>query len=347
MLAAHLALATLTVAPASQNAVSSPLVAASRELSSERKVIVAADLPEAMPHPELVKPAPESAPAPEDPLAAIATPTNANVKPDPSASLDHIDLAAPRGFPDPLEPINRISYAISQPIDRFILRPAAMIYKAVIPKPARDGARNAISNFGEPIVFLNDVIQLRPKRAIRTLGRFLINSVLGLGGIFDIAKREPFHIKHRNNGFSDTLGYIGIGPMLYVYVPVLGPTTFRDMIGQYGDSYLSDRNLHKLIHPNGRSPYFRTQPKLGKSGTIITVIDGLDQRVEHDDDLRMFKEDSVDPYAALRADYMQNRAGEIAELKAKDGEAPKTEGFNDPLVDPASGTSAPAPAPKP
>ncbi len=329
MLAAHLALAALTATPASQSAALPPFVAAAASLSAEQKGIVAA---------EPLAPAP----APAAPLGDPATPATASATADPSASLDDIDLAAPKSFPDPLEGINRISYAISQPIDRFVIRPAAMVYKTIVPKPARDGARNAISNFGEPIVFINDIIQMRPKRAIRTLGRFLVNSVLGLGGLFDIAKREPFHIAHRNNGFGDTLGYYGIGPLIYVYVPVLGPTTLRDSAGEYGDSYFLDRNLHKLIHPNGRSPYFRTRPKLGKSGTILTVISGLDQRVENDDDLRIFREDSVDPYAALRANFLQDRAGEIAELKAHDGEAPASKGFDDPLVDPAT-QAAPKP----
>jgi phospholipid-binding lipoprotein MlaA len=362
MFAAHLALATLTVTPASDHIAASPLVATESTLSAEQKAIALATPVGLAPLPPkegeipgfryfVSKLAADTAapdqPTTADPLVDIAAPAATRAKPDPAASLDDIDLAAPKAFPDPLEPINRISYAISQPIDQLILRPAAMIYKTVIPKPARDGARNAISNFGEPIVFLNDVIQLRPKRAIRTLGRFLINSILGLGGIFDIAKRKPFHIEHHNNGFADTLGYIGIGPILYVYLPVLGPTTLRDSAGSYGDSYFWDRNLHKLIHPNSNSPYFRTQPKLGKSGTIITVISGLDQRAENDDDLKRFKSDSVDPYAALRASYLQDRAGEIAWLRAKDGEAPATEGFNDPLVDPAGTAPEPAPTPTP
>ena len=376
MLAAHLALASLTAAPASDHIVASPVVAAEATLSAEQKGLAVAPTIDFAPLPPkageipgfryfvsgLAKPtdAPNVAanlgesnasapiePATAEPAVDLAAPADTSAKPDPAASLDDIDLAAPKAFPDPLEPINRISYAISQPIDQLILRPAAMIYKTVIPKPARDGARNAISNFGEPIVFLNDVLQLRPDRAIRTLGRFLINSILGLGGIFDIAKRKPFHLVHHNNGFSDTLGVMGVGPILYVYLPVLGPTTLRDSVGSYGDSYFWDRNLHKLIHPNSRSPYFRTQPKLGTSGTIITVIDGLDQRVENDDDLRSFKEDSVDPYAALRASYLQDRAGEIAALRAKDGEAPATEGFSDPLVDPAGTSPDPAPEPAP
>jgi phospholipid-binding lipoprotein MlaA len=338
MLAAHLAFATLTVAPVSQNTTPAPYITAAQALSAEPKVVAPPALPETA-----ATPVPESAPVSSPATSELVSPVTTRAQPEPSASLDDIDLAAPKAFPDPLEPINRISYAISQPIDRFILRPAAMVYKAVVPKPARDGARNAISNFGEPIVFINDVVQLRPKRAIRTLGRFLINSVLGLGGIFDIAKRKPFNIKHHNNGFSDTLGYLGIGPLFYIYVPVLGPTNFRDMIGQYGDSYFWDRNLHKLIHPNGRSNYFRTQPRLGKSSTIISVISGLDQRAENDEDLKAITQDSVDPYAALRANYLQDRAGEIAELKASDGVAPATQGFDDPLVDPATATTVSAP----
>ena len=362
MLAAHLALAALTAAPAGDHIVAAPIVAPESTLSAEQKDFAAAPPVGFAPLPPkggeipgfryfvsgLAEAPDASVPqATADPLGEIAAPAAPTAKPDPNASLDDIDLAAPKAFPDPLEPINRISYAISQPIDQLILRPAAMVYKTVIPRPARDGARNAISNFGEPIVFLNDILQLRPDRAVRTLGRFLINSILGLGGIFDIAKREPFHIEHHNNGFADTLGYIGIGPILYVYVPVLGPTTLRDSAGSYGDSYFWDRNLHKLIHPNGRSPYFRTQPKLGKSDTIITIINGLDQRVENDDDLRHFKEDSIDPYAALRADFLQDRAGEIAWLKAKNGEAPANSHLDDPLVDPARAAPEPASPPAP
>jgi phospholipid-binding lipoprotein MlaA len=374
MLTAHLALAALTAAPASDHIVAAPMVVPDSTLSAQQKGGAAALLvslappppkggeipgfryfvsgfanatnaPEVVPGSSVADPPAPIESAPAVPSVDIAVPAHA--KPDPAASLDDIDLAAPKAFPDPLEPINRISYAISQPIDQLILRPAAMAYKAVIPKPARDGARNAIANFSEPIVFINDVIQLRPDRAIRTLGRFLINSILGLGGIFDIAKRKPFNIKHHSNGFADTLGYYGIGPIIYVYLPVLGPTTLRDSAGSYGDSYFWDRNLHKLIYPDSRSPYFRTQPKLGKSGTIITVIDGLDQRAENDDDLRHIKEDSIDPYAALRADFLQDRAGEIAELRAKDGEAPANSHLDDPLLDPEGTAPEPAPGPTP
>lgn len=332
MLAAHLAGAALAVAPASD---AQPLpIAADSQLSAQQKDLNSASEP--LPQPSFGA---AETPAEADPQAEVAAP--AKVTPDPSASLDDIDLAAPKPFPDPLEPVNRISYAISQPIDRLVLRPLAMTYKAVVPKPARDGARNAISNIGEPVVFLNDILQLRPGRALKTLFRFLINSTIGVGGLFDIAKREPFHLKHRSNGFGSTLGYYGVGPIMYLYLPVLGPTTLRDTSSQYVDPLVSDRLLDKVLYPNSGRKLLKESPQIGTPGTVITVVNGLDQRAENDDDLRRFKEDSVDPYAALRASFMQDRAGEIAGLRAKDGEVPKAEAFDDPLTDPEAAAPAP------
>jgi phospholipid-binding lipoprotein MlaA len=333
MLAAHLAGAALAIAPAGDGAVQTPLLTDEATVSAQQRVF------EELPEPAFGAALP--APEPAEPLDGVTPPVEAKQPPAPDTSLDDIDLAAPKLFPDPLEPINRISYAITQPIDRFVLRPLAMTYQAVVPKPARDGARNAIRNIREPVVFVNDLIQLRPGRALRTLGRFLINSTIGVFGLFDIAKREPFHLKHHANGFGSTLGYYGVGPLLYLYLPVLGPTTLRDSAAQYGDSLIGDRLLDKAINPNSGRSLFKGSPQLGTTGTAITIVDGLDLRAENDEDLRHIAENSIDPYAALRADFLQDRAGEIAELRAKDGEAPRTEAFDDPLVDPEAAKAVP------
>lgn len=276
-------------------------------------------------------------PAPAEPSPVTAAPTGAGT----NTSLDDIDLAAPRPFPDPLEDISRISYAISQPIDRIVLRPLAMTYKAVVPKPLRDGARNMIGNATDPVVLVNDLLQLRPDRALRTLSRFLINSTFGMLGLFDVAKRKPFDLPHRNNGFGNTLGYYGIGPIAYFYLPVLGPTTLRDSAAQFGDSFVRDRVIDKALYPDSGRSLLGDSPRLGTPGTIVTVVEGLDLRAENDAELRSIQEDSIDPYAALRASYLQDRAGEIAALKSKDGIAPEVDGFKDPLIDPEA--SAPAP----
>lgn len=272
-------------------------------------------------------------PAPAEPSPVTAAPTGAGT----NTSLDDIDLAAPRPFPDPLEDISRISYAISQPIDRIVLRPLAMTYKAVVPKPLRDGARNMIGNATDPVVLVNDLLQLRPDRALRTLSRFLINSTFGMLGLFDVAKRKPFDLPHRNNGFGNTLGYYGIGPIAYFYLPVLGPTTLRDSAAQFGDSFVRDRVIDKALYPDSGRSLLGDSPRLGTPGTIVTVVEGLDLRAENDAELRSIQEDSIDPYAALRASYLQDRAGEIAALKSKDGIAPEVDGFKDPLIDPEAG----------
>ncbi len=276
---------------------------------------------------------------PADPPGDMAMPATVNAKAPPADSPEDFDLAAPQPFPDPLEGINRISYAISQPIDRLILRPLAITYQTVVPRPLRDGARNAIANARAPVVFANDLLQLRPDRALATLARFVINSAIGVFGLFDIAKRKPFNLARRDNGFGNTLGYYGIGPVAYLYLPVLGPTTLRDTASQFGDALIDNRLLDKVLYPRSGRRILRDSPHLGTAGTTITIVDGLDQRAENDAELRSIQEDSIDPYAALRANFLQNRAGDIAELKARAGEAPKTEGFSDPLVDPETVTA--------
>ena len=113
---------------------------------------------------------------------------------------------------DPLEGFNRANYKFSTGIDKAVLRPVALAYRHIVPRPARDGLRNFLSNIGEPFVFANDVLQLKIGRAIKTVGRFVINSTLGLAGLFDTAKRKPFHLPHHNNSLGDTLGFYGVGP---------------------------------------------------------------------------------------------------------------------------------------
>ncbi len=240
------------------------------------------------------------------------------------------------GQRDPLEGFNRLSYKISQPIDRFIFRPAAITYQTVIPHPLRDGARNFIRNLFEPLVFFNDMVQLRPRRALHTAARIVLNTALGVGGLFDVAKRPPFHLVHHENGFGDTLGYYGIGPVAYVYLPLLGPTTVRDIVGGVGDAFAEPRLLEHLVHPDSNRPLLRAKLHMGKYSAIVEILAGLDRRAENDAELEAIRRTAVDPYATLRSSFLQDRAGEIAGLKAKQGQAPVSPSLEDPLLDPAA-----------
>jgi phospholipid-binding lipoprotein MlaA len=340
MLSAHLALAALTVGPSNEAAVETLLLAEGAPLSAEVKEVAA----------EVLEDAPSSGvevtSAPLDPVEAapVDPPVTAQSAAEvPVPALENAATAPPaksKGFSDPLEPINRVFYAVSQPIDRIIIRPLALTYQAIVPKPLRGGARNVITNIGEPIVMLNDLLQLRPKRALKSLGRLLINSTIGVFGLFDIAKRKPFNLAHHSNSFGSTLGYYGVGPVMYIYLPLLGPNTLRDYGAGFADGYFAGRNLNQIVNYNKRGRYFG-KTDLGQWGTAITVVSGLDQRAESDQELKALTEDSVDPYAALRSSFMQNRAGDIAALRAKDGETPATDALDDPLLDPDASTPSP------
>lgn len=241
---------------------------------------------------------------------------------------------------DPLHGFNRFSYRISQPFDRFVLHPIVAVYIHVIPRPLRDGARNFLANLFEPVVIANDLLQLRPRRALRTITRMVFNSTAGIAGIFDLARRKPFNLPDHPNGFADTLGFYGVGPGPYLYLPILGPTTFRDVAGGIGDQLLQPRLLGKLIHPGNHRPIYRSSLKLGVYGTIATVTGGLDERARADAALRAIASQSVDPYATLRSSYLQDRAGEIAELHSHDGAPATIPAFDDPLKDPEGAAPA-------
>lgn len=264
------------------------------------------------------------------------------VEPDPAANLAN---------PDPFEPVNRVFFAISQPIDTFIFRPIALIYKALLPEPVRDGIHNALTNIFTPTVLANDILQLRPRRAGRTLARFAINSTLGVGGLFDMARRKPFEIAGHPNNLSDTLGVAGAGPGVYFYLPLMGPTSFRDLIGMVGDTFTQPLLLDRVYHTqvatvNRRSRSFITGTfALSTQGIITLAVAGVDARARADAGLQALKKQSVDVYASLRASYMQNRAGEIAMLKAKDGAQAEVPAFQDPLTDPDPAPAKPASAP--
>lgn len=225
---------------------------------------------------------------------------------------------------DPLEHFNRSMFNVHQKVDRAVFRPVALAYEDAVPRPVRSGLRNFLRNLREPIVFLNDLLQLKPGPAIKTLGRFVFNSTLGLGGLLDIAKLPGLQLPHRPNGFGDTLGYYGVKPGPYLFLPLVGPTDLRDLLGGQADGLV-------LPVAVGR-PFDQASYQIPKA-----VAGGLDQRAEADRDLNVLFGSAVDPYATLRSVYLQDRAGEIMQLKGKAATftTPGDE-LTDPLADPAA-----------
>lgn len=280
--------------------------------------------PEPAPPEPAAEPAPIDAPrgAPEmaDPMTDPATLTALQVQ---TQTTGHHHQPG-----DPLEGFNRKIYGFNQRLDRAIYRPAAMAYKHALPGQVRSGLRNFFSNLGEPVIFVNYLLQLRIGRAVRTLGRFTINSTIGIGGLFDIAKRPGFNIPHHRNSFGDTLAWYGVGPGPYVFLPFVGPSTLRDALGgPIDDGFVPILILSKF----SVSPFDDWRFIVASS-----VIPGLDLRAEADPELRALTASAVDPYATLRSAWLQNRAAEVAELHHHKGEVQSPSELDTPLMDPAS-----------
>lgn len=276
---------------------------------------------------QLTPPAPRQAEAPlpaPPPPAIVAAPT-----PPIAAPAAVPELARARHAPgDPWEGFNRRMFKLQQSFDKAFFRPVALGYKTVVPRPVRTGLRHFISNLTEPIVFLNDLLQLRPGRAARTFARFFINSTAGVGGLLDVAKTAK--LPHRDNGLGNTLARYGVGPGPYVFLPFFGPNTLRDLIGGQADNF--------VLPVAVGNPFDRFEFQLP-----LDVVNGLDQRAENDVALRAILDSAADPYASLRSVFLQNRTAEVAAVK---GEAPaQSPLLDDPLTDPeaAPGDTPPAP----
>ncbi len=292
-------------APASV-ATSGPEPVASDRIASSAEVVET-------PQPDL--PA-QSAPVPPPADAVSPLEPARPIDPVPSALPQSLD-PAPAGLgeivvtgrrpsrDDPLQELNAASFGVTQSIDDAIVAPVAFAYKEVMPRPIRSGLRNFIHNLGEPIVFLNFMLQLKPGKAAETFGRFAINTTLGAAGLVDIAKREPFNLPYRRNGFANTLGYYGVKPGPYFYLPLVGSTTLRDFIGN---------RLDLLVLPIALGRRFNRPEYM----IPIALLGELDHRIEFDDQLRRIQA-AGDPYVAARTYYLQKRQAEIDALRGRGG----------------------------
>ena len=204
---------------------------------------------------------------------------------------------------DPLERINEQSFKAVQAVDSAVVEPVAKAYNKGLPRPIRQGLRNFFTNLGEPVVFVAFLLELKPGKAMETVGRFAINTTLGVGGVMDVAKRKPFHLPYRPNGLANVLGYYGVGPGPYMYLPIIGPTTLRDLIGDSVDNLASPALLGK--------PF--TKPEVALP---MIVLNQLGERAAFDDEINKIRKEDR-PYAAYRELYLRQRKAEIEALHGR------------------------------
>jgi phospholipid-binding lipoprotein MlaA len=194
---------------------------------------------------------------------------------------------------DPLEDVNRGIFAFNDVFDRFLLRPIAWTYGEILPGRIKTSVRNFFRNLGSPVRFANDALQGTANDAATTFARFLINSTVGVGGLFEVA--EDWGFEHKPSDFGTTLHGYGVNAGPYLVVPFLGPTNARDAVGLIVDSalnpltWLADTTTNAAI--------------LG--GRIVSTREHL---IEPLDEMR---KGSLDYYAALRSAYYQDRATDL------------------------------------
>jgi phospholipid-binding lipoprotein MlaA len=271
-------------------------------------VAEATTTPSAQPQSDAIDPASVAAQASTTPVDPAAPPSTTPPV-DPSAAdrarTGEIVITGRRETAgDPLRAVNAESFAVTQKIDDAVIGPAAKTYKENVPRTVRKGIHNFLYNLREPIVFLNYMLQLKPGKAAETVGRFAINSTIGAVGLVDIAKRKPFRLPRRSNGFANTLGYYGVKNGPFLFLPIVGPTTVRDLLGGAVD---------RLVLPVGVGSPFTS---LGYS-VPAGVLGALDHRSEFDRTLKDLHDNSPDPYAATRAFYLNRRQAEIDQLHGR------------------------------
>ncbi len=202
---------------------------------------------------------------------------------------------------DPLEPMNRVVFDFNQFIDRIFLKPAAQVYRSVVPDFAQGVVHNILTNLNEPVTFMNATLQGRFRDAHHTAGRFVVNTIAGLGGIADVASAGDWNPVQAD--FGQTLHVWGAPEGPYLVLPILGPSNPRDAIG-FGVDSLAEPWPYLLSDEYGaatRNRYLIAQ----------VSANALDKRSSALDSLDAVEKGSVDFYAALRSMSRQYRAKQL------------------------------------
>ncbi len=221
---------------------------------------------------------------------------------------------------DPYEAMNRKIFEFNRTFDRQIFKPISSAYQFIMPDPLEDGVSNAMRNLREPWVFINDILQLKFKRALTTLTRFTLNTTVGAAGLFKVS--DGMGIPYHSEDLGQTLAVWGVKESPYLVIPFIGPSTNRDFVGFAGYFFLDPVTI-ALVNE-------------GERGLALTRtgVDALDARVRLHDALdELYKED--DPYVVMRSLYLQAQRYQIY-----DGDPPADEAeedFFDELEDEESG----------
>ncbi len=206
---------------------------------------------------------------------------------DPFASKDNGAQSISAHMADPISAYNRFMFTVNDKLYFYLLKPIARGYTFALPEPARTSIKKAFSNIGMPIRFCNCILQNKWNRAGTEISRFVINSTIGVAGLFDPAK-QMFDLSEQDEDMGQTLGVYGLGHGFYLVLPFLGPSSARDACGRIFDF---------AANPLSYIPY-SVYVKLYKTVNNTSLRLG---------DYEELKEASLDPYTSFKMGYYQHR----------------------------------------
>jgi len=208
---------------------------------------------------------------------------------------------------DPLEGMNRFFFDLNQRLDRHAALPVATAYKKTVPQPVRTTLHNVLDNLGGPVSVANDLLQAQFENAGIAAGRFIVNSTIGIAGIFDVATEWGMPARARD--FGETLGTYGVPPGPYLVLPLRGATDLRDFAGNYLDGYATPL---RYVRYDGHEYV----------GWMKSTLSSMDNRASNIVTYRDIERASVDYYATVRTLYLERRASLIEDRSVRTAELP-------------------------
>ncbi len=212
---------------------------------------------------------------------------------------------AERSRNDRFEHYNRAIFRFNQQLDKAVARPVAVAYVKVTPEPVRSGVSNFLANLSYPVVVVNDALQAKPKQFGRDTARLVINTTLGIGGLFDPATK--LGLESRDEDFGQTMGYWGVPSGPFLMLPILGPSTVRDAFGKVADHFTEPKT------------YYVNSTTLSWGLTGAGLVDKRAGLLDAEAALNRY----FDQYAFIRNAYLQRREFLIYDGNPPDDPAPE------------------------
>jgi len=221
---------------------------------------------------------------------------------------DTADYQAYHQLNDPIEPTNRVFYNVNDKLDTYVMKPVAKGYVHITNQYVRDHVGNFVTNIDEPARLVNFAFEGMPNDAGHSLARFLIDSTVGIGGIFDPATKLGY--PETDTDFGVTLAIWGVPPGPYLYLPVFGPSGARDAL---------NIPVEYFATPMEVAPASQDLRDFGYAETGLHLIN---TRAEYLDTIDQIKNTALDPYATFRSLYRQSRASEVQQIYVSEGRTP-------------------------